>query len=259
VRPGIRILVVEDSLINQRLALGMLLKLGYRADVAENGQAALTALERGNYAAVLMDCQMPEMDGFAATAAIRQREGDGRHTPIIAMTANAMKGDRERCLAAGMDDYVAKPFRVEDLAAALARWIGVPAEEGPAAAGDEAGDRTATGEPPVIDEEALLSLVQLGMDLVTDVLVPFRQESAQRLPALAEAARRNDGEALRRAAHALKGDAVVVGAVELRALCLQLERLGREGRAREAPPLIDAVQVAFARAETALAAIVERQ
>ncbi|MBS0169180.1 MAG: PAS domain S-box protein [Nitrospira sp.] len=119
-----RLLLAEDNPVNQKVACKMLEKLGYRVDVASNGQEAVAAHERAPYPLIFMDCQMPEVDGFEATALIRKMEGKSAHTPIVAMTANAMQGDRERCLAAGMDDYVAKPIRPKELQAVLERWLG---------------------------------------------------------------------------------------------------------------------------------------
>src|SRR5262249_7507263 len=111
-----RLLVAEDNPVNQKLIVRLLEKLGHQVDIASNGLEAVKAMSELGYSVVLMDCQMPEMDGFEATAEIRKRDlQDGIHTPVIAVTAHAMKGDRERCLAAGMDDYVSKPVRSEDL------------------------------------------------------------------------------------------------------------------------------------------------
>ena len=125
--PKPRLLLAEDNPVNQKVACRMLEKLGYRVDVASNGQEAVAAHERSRYPLIFMDCQMPEVDGFEATALIRKMEGRSAHTPIVAMTANAMQGDRERCLAAGMDDYVAKPVRPKDLQTVLDTWLAHPA------------------------------------------------------------------------------------------------------------------------------------
>jgi CheY-like chemotaxis protein len=118
-----RVLLAEDNVVNQKIALRLLEKAGMQVDVVVNGREAIAAVERAAYDLILMDCQMPEMDGFEATAEIRRRERGNRHLPICALTANAMAGDRERCLAAGMDDYISKPIGLQQLQEAIQRLI----------------------------------------------------------------------------------------------------------------------------------------
>jgi CheY-like chemotaxis protein/anti-sigma regulatory factor (Ser/Thr protein kinase) len=117
-----RVLIVEDNTVNQKVAATLVARAGYEVDVASNGRLALERIKQAEYDAILMDCQMPEMDGYQATREIRRTEGE-RHTPVIAMTAHAMQGDRERCLSAGMDDYLTKPIDRQELAATLQRWV----------------------------------------------------------------------------------------------------------------------------------------
>jgi len=119
-----RVLVVEDNAVNQQVIARILEKLGCRVDTVGNGKEALEAAGNAAYSVIFMDCQMPEMDGFSATREIRNTEDDGEHTPIIAITASAMHGDREKCLAAGMDDYISKPVRMEDIFSVLEKWSG---------------------------------------------------------------------------------------------------------------------------------------
>ncbi|HLH21544.1 MAG TPA: response regulator [Chloroflexota bacterium] len=244
-----RILVVEDSAINQQVALGMLRRLGYRADAVANGLEAIDSLARIPYAAVLMDCQMPDMDGFEASVEIRRREGGARHIPIIAMTGNAMEGDRERCLAAGMDGYISKPVRVEELQQALERWLRSP--DPPLAAGSAA--LTPSGGAPVtLDETVLTELASGEPDVVAELIDQFAGEAAARGQAVRTALMARDAAALRQAAHLLKGEAGSIGARELEAACGRLEALARGGTLGDDRHLLAAFDAAF---ETTLAAL----
>jgi signal transduction histidine kinase/DNA-binding response OmpR family regulator len=230
-----RILVVEDNPTNQQVASGWLQRLGYRADVAANGFEALEAVSAITYGAVLMDCQMPEMDGFQATAEIRRREGSGRRMPIVAMTANAMSGDRERCLAAGMDDYVSKPVRIEELEAVLRRVLSAPSP---------------------IDHARLARLFLLNRpgreNAVAELIDAFLVDTPLRLAALRDAITRNDPVTLAETTHALRGAADHFGAHEVTSLCEQLERLARTQGIAGAPELIEAIDEAYERARTTL-------
>lgn len=151
------LLVVDDNPVNQRVAARMLEKLGHRVNVAENGHQAVAAVTTGGYSLVLMDCHMPEMDGFEATREIRRREGSRRHTPIIAMTADAMVGAREECLAAGMDDYISKPVDLQELTAVMAPWLS-------RAGALQPHDRREAVTPPHLDEATPDPLRDLGSD-----------------------------------------------------------------------------------------------
>jgi PAS domain S-box-containing protein len=208
-----RILVVEDNPTNQMVAVGLLARLGFDADVVGDGRRAVEAVAHRDYAGVLMDCNMPIMDGYEATMAIRRQEGDGAHVPIVAMTAGALVGDRERCLAVGMDDYVSKPVKLGELERALSRWW---PHEGPGPSSD------------VIDGDQLASLRALdGGDgvFLSDLLESFLTSSAQALKALAASAAAGDALALAREAHRFKGEASTLGATGVAALCAELEAL----------------------------------
>jgi CheY-like chemotaxis protein/HPt (histidine-containing phosphotransfer) domain-containing protein len=203
-----RVLVAEDNAVNQAVIVGMLAKRGFAADVVGDGAAAVGGLRPGEHAAVFMDCQMPVLDGYAATERIRAQETPGERVPIIAMTAHAMAGDRERCLAAGMDDYVAKPVRPEELDAVLERWLGDP------------GD----GEPDVlVDAERIRSFVEDFPGMAEQLLALFADTTPPLVDELRAAAERGDADAVRRTLHQLKGSCQNMGAVAMAEVCVAAE------------------------------------
>jgi CheY-like chemotaxis protein len=208
--------VAEDNAVNQRVAVRMLEKQGYHADAVANGREAVELLARLPYDLVLMDCQMPEMDGYAATGEIRRREQEhgaaARHTPIIAMTANALKGDAEKCLAAGMDDYLPKPLTVQRLEAVLTRW----------------SPQTGPGAPEEAVDASILALLrdlqgEGRPDMLAEMIAVYLRDTPPRLAALREAVARADAEAVRREVHGLKGSSGQIGAVQVARLCADLE------------------------------------
>ena len=208
-----RVLVVDDSAVNQRVASLPLEKLGCRVDVAGNGREAIEMVTRFPYDVVLMDCQMPEMDGYEATAEIRRREKAGEHLPIVAVTAHALAGERERCLAAGMDDYLTKPLRTRDLEAMVRTWAGdaatAPARARPS---EEALQVRARVREMTDDEDTAREVVDLFLSGAADGLRELRRGEAA-----------GDATAVLRAAHKIKGSARNVGAEELAALAERME------------------------------------
>jgi signal transduction histidine kinase/DNA-binding response OmpR family regulator len=190
-----RVLVAEDNHVNQRLAVALLDKLGCRTDVAANGFEAVDMLSKFPYAVVFMDCQMPEMDGYQATAAIRALPGARAKTPVVAMTAHALQGDRERCLAAGMDDYIAKPMGLDDLSNALSKWIHVE-----------------TPKAPRFSRAGLLARVGGDESLAEQVLEEFRTSFAAMVKRLRVAFAALDTGGIAAAAHHLRGALLAVGA-----------------------------------------------
>ena len=224
--PGtLRVLVVDDNSVNQKVAARMLTRLGCRVDLAANGREALDLVRQVGYDVVFMDCMMPEMDGYESTAAIRQLPSEASRTPIIAMTANAMQGDRERCLAAGMDDYLSKPVQPEQLAQALARWTGAPAS--PPAAATPAPSQAGSVDRSVID--GFRQLQEPGApDIVTEFIDLFLEDLPARREGIIEALGTGEAERVRAAAHALKSSAAYIGARELARLCKEVEHRARE-------------------------------
>jgi PAS domain S-box-containing protein len=222
-----RILLAEDNPTNQKVALGVLHKLGYHADVAANGSEAVAAWLAKPYDLILMDVQMPEMDGFQATAAIRAEEikaGRSR-TAIVAMTAHAMKGDRERCLFAGMDDYVAKPINPQDLARALKERL-----HGLAPTVGVAESRTAPVDlKEVFDPDALVNRLGGDQGLARSILESFVDDVRRQIDALGVVLAGDDHGAARRQAHAIKGAAANAGANALRATALAMETAAADG------------------------------
>jgi len=248
VQPHKRILVAEDNPVNQKVALRQLEKLGYSVDVVANGKKALEALAAIPYNVVLMDCQMPEMDGYEATAAIRRREGSFKHTIIIAMTANAMQGDREKCLAAGMDDYVGKPVKPDELQQALQRWIKT---DTPPSKNVLSRHAKAASSGDSIDMAVLEGFRELqtdgSPDLVAELIEMFLRDTTSRLAVMRKAVFEENVQAIRQDAHSLKGSSSNLGAHRMAALTSELEQLIQNESVHGADAILNRMEDEFAR------------
>ena len=227
-----RVLVVEDNVFNQKVAAEMLRKLGCRVDVAANGREAVDMVQTFPYDLVFMDCQMPEMDGYEATAEIRRRDMDAKHIPIIAMTANAMQGDRERCLEAGMDDYVSKPVRMEYLTEILSQFLspGSPPEDSPA-----------------IDHSVFDSLWNILGEDASKLTLSYLDETATLVADMRQALDQDDWDGVDKAAHTLKGSSVTIGAKGLADMCQQLQALCTSETSEQAGEKLIELEHGFAR------------
>jgi CheY-like chemotaxis protein/HPt (histidine-containing phosphotransfer) domain-containing protein len=245
----LRILLTEDNTVNQKLALRLLEKMGYRADVAGNGIEAVQAVERQAYDLILMDVQMPEMDGLEATRQIVSRWPAHDRPRIVAMTADAMQGDREKCLEAGMDDYLTKPIRNAELIAAIRR---TPHRDAPLPAAD-ADDGSST---PAIVRATLERLVESMGDpaFVAELLDTFATDGRAMVDDLDEAIGRGDAETARRMAHTLKSNAATFGAISLSDVCRELEAVTKTGRLEGAAGLAETVRLEYERANIELIA-----
>ncbi len=233
----VRILVAEDNPMNQKLALALLTRAGYPAEAMDNGRMVIEALKKNPCDLIFMDVQMPEMDGFEATRIIREMEGEGKHTPIVAMTAHAMKGDRERCLKAGMDDYISKPIEPKEMFSAIEKWI-KPTEK---KEGTLPVNKSKKGDPTndiPLEMENTLKRFDGDKEFFNELMLEFLDTVPNQLQILNEAVKQGDAKLIERVAHGIKGAAGNLGAKNLADSALKLELLGRTGNLENAEKLI---------------------
>jgi CheY-like chemotaxis protein/HPt (histidine-containing phosphotransfer) domain-containing protein len=263
--PGVRVLLAEDNPVNQVVAVSMLEILGCVYELAETGKQVLMALDSGEFDIILMDCQMPEMDGFEATAEIRRLEQDkqGNRIPVVAVTANAMEGDREQCIAAGMDDYLSKPFTQSQLAEMLQQWCADCSPDAPGQLPVDEGEQGSTayeadeaqGEA-VINSAALDNIRQLQRsdkpDLLEKIVSIYMNDSPGLLNALREALEQGDAQQVRMHAHRFKSGSANLGALRLAALCKRLEDMGSNNELEGALTLLNRVENEFRAVSVAL-------
>jgi len=255
------ILLVEDNLINQQVALGILQIQGYNVTVVNNGREALDAHSQGDFDLILMDCHMPEMDGFEATREIRGRERTftGKRVPIVALTANAMAQDREECLNAGMDDHLSKPFSMQTLQDMLDRWMPAAASAPARAAQPAPRPHAKAGE--VLDRQVLEQLSKVRTngkpELLARVINLYLAESPKLVQKLKQAAGASDARAIARSAHSLKSSSANVGAKVLSGYCADVEASARRADTEEARKIVAKIEAEHGSVQSALSAEVE--
>jgi CheY-like chemotaxis protein len=247
-----RILLVEDDHINRSVALGVLEKFGLRADVAENGEEALAALKKGTYDLVLMDCRMPVMDGYEATRRIRSLDGAAARVPVVAMTASAMSGEREKCIASGMDDYLIKPISRAALLETLIRWLpGEGLNEERLSFPDDVKNRLAENVPDgeVWNRDALLDLFGGDEKMSGVVVAEFLESMPGKIEELNTAFSHGDMELVKTTAHTIKGCAGNVGAGAMHSVAEALEAAARSGDVANAAALAGELRQEYERLE----------
>jgi len=263
-----RLLVAEDNVFNQKVVLRQLHEMGFKVDAVANGMEVIEALNRIHYDLILMDCQMPEMDGFEATAEIRRREGQTKHTPIIAMTAHVMKEDRDICLAAGMDDFLSKPVRVADLEKLLTQWLTRPAESrsGLTAETDREAETPPTlvhqsgaNEPSApVDMEVFTVVAGNDAQRQRELANRYLQQTTDQLAKLDAAIQAGAASDVKRIAHSAAGSSAMCGMAGLVPLLCELERMGHENELADAAAAFVNVEKEFGRIKLFLQSCINR-
>jgi CheY-like chemotaxis protein len=253
------VLLVEDNPVNRDVGVDILTHFGCTVDVACDGEEAVALYDPKVHDLILMDCQMPKLDGYAATREIRTREPGGKRVPIIAMTAHALESDEQQCLAAGMDDYLAKPATPDALLLKLHRWVGD--DVSPAPEDDDQQQPSAKeglshdGDLPVLDIDAALALAGGRTDLLELVTGTFLRTVPPQVPQLREAVLGGDHEETARLAHAIKSSSAIVGGTKVNSIAAQLESAARDGRSERVDELHAAFDSEFPRLHAALEAM----
>ncbi|HOE11660.1 MAG TPA: response regulator [bacterium] len=250
-RTGLHILLVEDNIVNQKIASAMLSRQGHSVVIARHGLEALDMIENDRFDLIFMDVLMPEMDGYQATSEIRKREL-GTHVPIIAMTACAMVRDREKCMAAGMDDYITKPIQLADLEQAIARAIPLADRGGTKESAMRFGDVPDPVPDVALDVPELMDRVDHNRNLLSEIVAMFVRESCRLMDRIQEAIENHDAQSLAASAHALKG---AIGNFATRAAhkaASKLEKLGLENSLQNAPEVYRVLEIEVDRLREAL-------